>query len=158
MRGAQGIESTDADYHPLVWVKARNLAREVSPSGHLFINREQLLAWNPEILFLDAGGLALIARDYRRKPEFYRHLKAFGEKRAHLFYPFNNYATNVETMIADAWAAGKILYPDRFPDVDLPRKSDDIYRFFLGKPLYRDMLKSFGDLGRVVDLDQTAPK
>jgi len=159
LKGSQGIESTDADYLPLAWVKARNLAREASPGGHRFINREQLLAWNPDVLFLDAGGLTLIARDYRRKPDFYRHLAAVRQKRTHVLYPFNNYATNIETAIAAAWTVGKILYPNRFADVDLAEKSDAIYRFFLGKPLAGEMRKSFGDMGRVVDLEtgNTAP-
>lgn len=154
LKGAQGIESTDADYPPVAWVNALNLAREATRSGHLFVNREKLLAWNPDILLLDAGGLTLIAQDFRRKPEFYSHLKAVVEKRTYLLYPFNNYSTNIETVIADAYAVGKILYPERFSDLDLTRKCDEIYTFFLGKPIYGEIKKIFGDLGRVVDLNE----
>lgn len=154
LKGVQGIESTDADYPPLAWVNARNLAREVSTRGHLFINREQLLAWNPDFLFLDAGGLTLIAQDYRKKPDFYQHLKVVGKKRIYLLYPFNNYATNIETMIADAYTVGKILYPEGFADLNLQKKCDEIYTFFLGKPIYGEMKKIFGDLGRAVDLNK----
>jgi iron complex transport system substrate-binding protein len=156
LRGTQGSESTDADYPPLAWVNARNLAREAVRGGNLFINRESLLAWNPNFLFLDAGGLTLIAQDCRRKPEFYRHLKAVGEKRTYLLYPFNNYSTNIETVIADASAAGKVLYPAMFSDIDLAQKCDGIYTFFLEKPVYGEMKKNFGDLGRVVDLNEAA--
>jgi len=154
LKGVQGIESTDADYPPLAWVNARNLAREVSTRGHLFINREQLLAWNPDFLFLDAGGLTLIAQDYRKKPDFYQHLKVVGKKRIYLLYLFNNYATNIETMIADAYTVGKILYPEGFADLNLQKKCDEIYTFFLGKPIYGEMKKIFGDLGRAVDLNK----
>lgn len=158
IKGTQGIESTDADYPPLSWANARNLAREVTGAdGHLFINREQLLAWNPDLLFLDAQGLTLISQDVQRKPDFYRHLKAVGEKRVYLLYPFNNYNTNIETVIADAYAVGKALYPGAFIDIELAKKSDEIYTFFLGKPLYGGMKKLFGDLGRVVEFTGETP-
>ena len=49
---------------------------------------------------------------------------------------------------------GKILYPDRFADIDPKTKSDDIYKFLYGKALYSRMEKDFGPLGRVADLSQ----
>ncbi len=149
LKGAQGITSTDTGYLPFEWIGGRNLAGEGDHSGHLFINREQLLLWNPDILFIDAGGLELMVQDYRRKPEMYRNLQAIRDGQTYLLYPFNNYSTNVETIIADAYAAGKILYPEKFADIDIAEVSDKIYTFFLGKPVYGEMKKSFGDLGRI---------
>ena len=64
-----------------------------------------------------------------------------------MLYPFNYYVTNVDTAIADAYAAGKILYPEKFQDVDLPQKADEIYSFLVGKPVYAEMTQDFGPLG-----------
>jgi iron complex transport system substrate-binding protein len=151
-KGIQGIDSTDADFTPLEWVRAKNLAKTISRRGHLFVDKEKLLAWNPDIIFIDGGGLNLVKQDYQKKPEFYSGLKAFRSKKVYVVYPFNYYVTNFGTAIADSYAAGKILYPDRFADIDLKTKSDDIYKFLYGKALYSQMAKDFGPLGHVVDL------
>lgn len=153
-KGVQGIESTDASFTPLDWVGARNLAKTVTSKDHLFIDKEKLLEWNPEIIFLDGGGLNLVKQDFAKKPDYYKGLKAFRDKKVYVIYPFNYYVTNVSTAIADAYAVGKILYPERFRDVDAAAKADEIYTSMYGKPLYSLMEKDFGPLGRVGDFQK----
>jgi len=149
-RGTQGIESSDASYFPLDWVRARNLAREVQPKGHAFVDREKILSWDPDLLFIDAGGLGNIRQDYQKKPDFYRHLKAFKNQQVFLLFPHNWYVTNIDTAVADGFAAGKILYPRSFADLDPKKKADEIYTFLLGKPVYPQLEKEFGELGRTL--------
>lgn len=153
-KGVQGIESTDASYTPLEWVGARNLAETASPQNHVFVDKEKLLAWNPDIIFIDGGGLNLVKQDMAKKPEFYAGLKAFRAKRVYVIYPFNYYATNAGTAMVDAYAVGKLLYPDNFADIDLKGKADEIYSFLYGKPLYRLMEKDFGSLCRIADFSK----
>jgi iron complex transport system substrate-binding protein len=150
-KGIQGIESTDASFTPLEWVGAKNVAKTISATGHLFVDKEKLLALNPEIIFLDGGGLSLVKQDYAKKPQFYKGLKAFQDKRVYVLFPFNYYVTNISTAMADAYAAGKILYPERFADIDPAKKADEIYTFLYGKPLYKEMESDFGALGRVAE-------
>jgi len=150
-RGTQGIESTDASYFPLDWTGARNLAKEVAPRGHLFIDKEKILSWNPDLIFLDGGGFQLIQQDYQKKPEFYRSLKAFGAQSVYVLYPYNWYVTNIDTAVLDAYVAGKILYPQLFSDIEPRKKAEEIYHFLLGKPLYQSMAKEFGEIGGVVN-------
>ena len=149
-RGTQGIESTDASYFPLEWVRAKNLAKESAPKGHLFVEKEKILAWNPDLVFLDAGGLGNIRQDFQKKPEFYRNLKAFRNRKVHLLFPYNWYLTNIDTAVADGYAAGKILYPESFQDLDPPKKAEEIYTFFLGRPVYGQLEKEFGKLGESI--------
>ena len=146
-RGTQGIESTDASYFPLDWVRAKNLAKKIAPKGHLFVEKEKILAWDPDLVFLDAGGLGNIQQDFQKKPEFYHNLKAFRTQKVHVLFPYNWYVTNIDTAIADGYAAGKILYPEFFQDLDPPKKADEIYSFLLGKPVYGQMEKEFGKIG-----------
>ena len=149
-RGTQGIESTDASYFPLDWVRAGNLAKEIAPKGHLFVEKEKILAWDPDLVFLDGGGLGNIRQDFQKKPEFYRNLKAFRNRKVHLLFPYNWYVTNIDTAVADGYAAGKILYPESFQDLDPPKKAEDIYTFFLGRPVYGQLEKEFGKLGESI--------
>jgi iron complex transport system substrate-binding protein len=148
-KGVQGIESTDAGYTPLSWIKAKNIARKISQGQHLFIDKEKLLELNPPIIFIDGGGLQLVKQDFEKKPEFYKSLKAFQEHKVYVLYPFNYYVTNVDTAIIDSYAAGKILYPERFAGVDVPKKADEIYTFLVGRPVYKEMEKDFGPIGAI---------
>lgn len=150
-KGTQGIESTDADYIPFEWIHARNLATEVRQEGHLFLGREKLLALNPDIVFLDGGGLNLVASDYQRKRGYYQSLKAFRERRVFILFPYNWYVTNIGTALADAYAAGKLLCPDRFADVDPDNKAEEIFTFLVGGSVLDPMKETYGSLGRVAD-------
>ncbi|MBM3302636.1 MAG: iron ABC transporter substrate-binding protein, partial [Deltaproteobacteria bacterium] len=148
-KGAQGIESTDATFIPLEWVGAKNLAKANAEEGHVFIDKEKLLQWNPDVVFLDGGGLSLVKDDFGKQPQFYYGLTAFRNKRVYVLYPFNHYVTNVSTAIVDAYVVGRILYPDRFSDLAPVAKADEIYSFFYGKPLYEQMATDFGPLGQL---------
>lgn len=149
-KGLQGIESTDASYAPMEWVGARNLAKQVAQEGHIFVDKEKILRWDPDVIFLDAGGMSVVEQDIVKRAEFYRSLKAFRNGRVYLVYPFIAYVTNICTALADSYAVGKILFPKRFADVDLKAKSEQIYAGLLGKPVYHEMEKQFGPLGKTL--------
>ena len=140
-KGVQGIESSDASFTPIEWVGARNIAKEVSKGEHLFLDKEKLLSLNPSIIFIDGGGLNLVKQDFEKRPEFYKGLGAFKDNKVYALYPFNYYTTNVDTAIVDAYTVGKVLYPENFSDVSLPDKADEIYKFLVGKPVYKEMEK-----------------
>lgn len=148
-RGAHGIESTELEYIPLDGINAVNLAHQVKSriGDHLFADKEILLGLDPDVIFIDGGGLALVAADYRKKPEYYHALTAFKTGRVYSLLPFNFYSTNIGTALADAYAAGKILYPDRFADIDAEKKADEIYAFLVGKPVYAEMARDYGVIG-----------
>jgi len=145
-RGLQGIESTDPTYIPLEWVRGNNIAAGISKESHLFIDREKLLMWNPDVIFVDGAGYGLIKQDFEKRPQFYQSLKAFQNGRVYTLLPYIYYVANVGTAIADAYAAGKVLYPDRFQDVEPAKKADEIYRFLVGAPVYQEMVHDFRQL------------
>lgn len=151
-RGTQGIESTHADYTPLNWIHARNLALTGGHEGHRFVDRETLLAWNPAVIFIDGGGKHHVTEDARRKPDFYRSLQAVETGRVFALFPFNWYVVNIGTAIADAYAAGKILQPERFGDIDPAKKADEIYSFLVGWPVYSNMRDQYGEIGAPLPL------
>jgi iron complex transport system substrate-binding protein len=148
-KGTHGIESTETIYAPFEWVKAKNIAMSEGKKGHLFVDKEKILAWNPAIIFIDSGGNELVRQDYVKNPDFYHGLKAFRNREVHILHSFNWYMTNIGTVITDAYAAGEILYPKRFDDVNLEMKADQVYKFLLGKSVYQQMAEAFGSLGEV---------
>ena len=149
-RGGHGIESTKQDFFPFEWVNAKNAAKDVPSQfkDHLFIDKEMLYKLNPDIIFIDGGGIELVQDDYKKKPKFYNALRAFREGSVYVLHPYNWYTTNIGTAAADAYAIGKILYPESFADIDSSAKSDEIYTFLVGKPVVNEMNKSYGINGR----------
>ncbi len=148
-RGAHGIGSTEQRYAPFAWVNARNVADRLTASAgsHVFVDKEMLLNLDPDVIFIDGGGYALVVKDYQKKPSYYQALKAFSNQKVYTLHPFNWYVTNIGTVLADAYAVGKRLYPERFKDKDVEQTADDIYTFLVGKPVYKAMERDYGPIG-----------
>ncbi|XRP96840.1 iron ABC transporter substrate-binding protein [Methanocaldococcus sp. 16A] len=143
-KGMHGIDSTQCKYPPFEAVNAKNVADELNKEGHVFVNKEQILKWNPDVIFIDEGGLKLVIEDYKKNPEFYNSLKAFKNGNVYGLLPYNFYTTNIGTALADAYYIGKVLYPEQFMDINPEKKADEIYTFLVGKPVYEEMKKQFG--------------
>lgn len=153
-RGKHGITSTEAGYAPLIWVNGHNVADAIKQSGrqpgHVFIDQEKLLLWNPDVIFLDAGGLEKVGEDFLKNPAFYAMLKAFQDGRVWVMPPYNLYHTNIETALANAYFLGKILYPEAFADIDPEVKADAIFDFFIGVKAYGRLKQELYGYGHVV--------
>ncbi|WP_083771402.1 iron ABC transporter substrate-binding protein [Methanocaldococcus sp. FS406-22] len=101
-KGIHGIESTQCKYPPFMAVNAKNIADELGKVGYVQIDREKLLEWNPDVIFIDEFSLKLIKDDYSKNPNFYNSLKAFKTGNVYGLLPYNFYMTNVGTALADA--------------------------------------------------------
>ena len=143
-RGTHGIESTQGNYSLLNAIHAKNVVDETGESGSMMIDKEKLLAWDPDYLFIDQGGFAAVMEDYRKNPTFYESLSAVQNGRVYAQLPYNYYNTNIDTALADAYYLGTILYPAAFADVDPVQKADEIYKALLGHPAYAQMAEAFG--------------
>jgi iron complex transport system substrate-binding protein len=146
-KGPHGYQSTEPAYPPFKFVGAKNLAYDIGLSGkelrHSDISKEKIVEWNPDYLFLDlaslqlgegAGGL----HELRTDPA-YRTLSAVKQGKVYGLLPYNWYTKNYGSILANAFYIGKLLYPDRFSDVNPEKKADEIYTFLVGKPVYKDM-------------------
>lgn len=149
-KGTHGMDSTESGFTPFVWTGAKNVVQTKAAAGHLMVGKEQLLEWNPQVVFIDALGMELFKQDYAKNAAYYDGLAAFKSGRIYTLHPFNWYATNLGTVICDAYTVGKIIYPQVFSDVDLERKADEIYSFLLGRSVYGQMKNMYGPLGRAI--------
>jgi iron complex transport system substrate-binding protein len=143
-RGAHGIESTQGNYSLLNAIHAKNVVDETGESGSIMIDKEKLLDWNPDYLFIDQGGFAAVLEDYQKNPIFYESLSAVQNGQVYGQLPYNYYNTNIDTAIADAYYLGKVLYPEAFADIDPVQKADEVYESLLGHTAYAQMAESFG--------------
>ena len=142
-RGGHGFEGTEARYSPFYALGANNVADMTGQNGAFNIDVEQVLQWDPDIIFLDFNGLPLIKEDYAKRPAFYNSFRAVKNKRAYSQISFRFNAVNVEIALADTYYAGKVIFPERFADIDPAKKADEIFEMMLGIKCY-DMLKDAG--------------
>lgn len=138
-KGHHGFEGTEANYGPFVLIHANNLADTTGQSGAFDIDTEQVLAWDPDVIFLDFNGMALINEDYAKNPDFYQGLTAVREGRVYSQISFRSSASNLETALADAYYAATILYPEQFADIDPVEKAGEIFTALLGTNPYEDL-------------------
>ncbi|NMB56090.1 MAG: iron ABC transporter substrate-binding protein [Leptolinea sp.] len=148
-KGTHGIESTQGKYALLDIIHAKNVVDETGKSGSIMIDKEKLLEWDPDFLFIDQGGFSAVQEDYKKNPDFYNSLKAVKKEKVFSQLPYNYYSTNIDTAIADAFFLGKTIYPDAFKDVEPDKKADEIYHALLGKALYSVMVEKFGGFGKI---------
>ncbi len=152
-KGPHGFQSTHTFYPPFLFINAKNVAAFDKTGKNLtntIISKESLIKWDPEILFLDlstlqmgkhAGGLHELKTD-----QVYQSLSGVRQGNVFGLLPYNWYTLNFGSILADAWYAGKILYPDRFSDIDPEKKADEIYTFLVGRPVFAGMNKAFGNM------------
>lgn len=148
-RGTHGIESTQGKYSLFEAVNAKNVVDETGKTGTMMIDKEKLIQWNPDIIFIDKAGYSMVQQEYKKNPEFYNALSAVKKGELYSQLPYNYYTTNIDTAIADAYYIGKVLYPEQFRDIEPEKKADEIYQFFLCKPLYSQMAKDFGEFKKL---------
>ncbi len=131
-KGAQGLQSTQSGYLPANMVNALNLADSTGATGHFFVDKEQIMVWNPDTIFVDMGSRSILERDFVEQRQFYFLLKAFCRKRVFSLLPYNYYNTNIEIALINSFFIGKCLYPDFFQDVEMQVKTSEILSQFLG--------------------------
>lgn len=138
-KGAHGFEGTEAFYGPFELIGAKNLANTTDQTGAFDIDVEQVLAWDPDIIFLDFNGMSLINEDFEKNPDYYHALTAVQEGRVYSQISFRSYASNLDTALADAYYAACMIYPQRFADIDPVSKAGEIFEMLLGADPYADL-------------------
>jgi iron complex transport system substrate-binding protein len=142
-KGPHGFQSTEPNYPAFRFIPAQNLAARESSTGpelrHSIVAKEQIMMWNPDILFLDLATLQLGGKEgglyeLRNDPS-YQALSAVQENHVYGLLPYNWYATNFGSVLANAYFIGSVLYPERFADVNIKERADTIFSFFVGSPV-----------------------
>ncbi|MGD9134990.1 MAG: iron ABC transporter substrate-binding protein [Desulfobacterales bacterium] len=150
-KGPHGFRSTEPGYPPFKFVNAANMAYDPSMLGtasrQVTVAKEKLLLWDPDVLFLDLSSLQLEGEasglwEILNDPVL-KTLGAVHKRRVYGVLPYNWYTKNYGSILANAYFIGKILYPDRFKDVEPAAKADEIYEFLVGKPVYNQMNARF---------------
>lgn len=132
--GAHGIISTEPAYPPFLWLNIKNVAGKMG-TQHADVAKEAIVDWDPEFLFMDVGTLQMDSEgaigELKNDPAL-QGLTAVKEGKVYGVLPYNFYNTNYENVLADAYYIGKIVYPEKFADIDPEAKANEIMTKFLG--------------------------
>ncbi len=153
-KGPHGLRSTEKGYPPFMFTGTRNVAfagEELKgSSSQADVSREKILEWDPEVIFVDlstlnapegASALAELIQD-----PLWQDLRAVKSGEVYGVLPYNWYSQNFGSILANAYFIGKILYPDRFQDVDPEVKADEIFRFLVDRDVFHVMKDSFKEM------------
>lgn len=135
-KGAQGITSTESAYPPFELLNIKNELLK-DKKGHFFINKEALLSYNPDIIFLDYLGKKIVKEELVNDKKLYGTIEAFKQKQVFWLYPYNFYNTNMENIFINSWKIASYLGLD----IDLKAKEEEIYKKFLGEKGFEAMQK-----------------
>lgn len=141
--GVHGIEGTYGQYAPFVAVNARNVVDETGAQAFVEVNQEQIIAWDPDYIFLTISNMDIINEDYANNPDFYNALSAVQNGNVYSQVSFNSYWCNLELAVLDAYYVGYVLYPDAFEEIDFNEKADEIFNVMLGSD-YVDVMAENG--------------
>ena len=103
------------------------------------VDLEQIIAWDPDIVFLDPGNMDLVNDEYANNPGFFDALRAIQEGNVYTMPSTNAAGPNVTYLLINAYYAGLTLYPEQFSDINLPEKAGEIMELMLGENFFDKM-------------------
>lgn len=149
-QGVKDLTSTDPHYAAFKFLKADNVAAAIdtayiSSITGTYIDWEQLVDWDPQVIFIDKNGWPLARENFRQRKELNRLLSAYRNRQIYTLWPYNHNHSNFEVMLVNSWIAGKILFPEQFKDINIRKKADEILRQFVGRPIADSLYQCWGD-------------
>ena len=151
--GPHGVHSTEPGYPPFKFVNANNVASGLQ-GQETQVAKEKIVEWDPDIIFMDASSIQMLRKagadtaiDELKKDSAYKKLSAVKSGEVYGLLPYNMYNANQELVLSNAYFIGKVLYPDKFADIDPVKKADEIYTVFLGKAIFNEVNFSVDNLG-----------
>lgn len=128
-KGIQGITSTESNYPSFELLHLKNDILLKEQKGHFFINKEALLSYNPQIIFLDYLSKKIINEELEKDKRVFNSITAFQQKQVYWLYPYNFYNTNIENLFINSWLIASYFQKD----IDFRAKQKEIYKMFLGE-------------------------
>ena len=145
---------TTQNYTPFEIANVKNAVSGLATDGIQPLEEEAFVALGGEmdIVFIDAAAIKNIAPLYQEDPELFSACKAWQDGEVYLEMAYNSYYTNYEIALANAWYIAGTVYPERFADVDIVEKTNEVTTAFYGKALADEIFAcpaSFGGYQKI---------
>ena len=103
------------------------------------VDLEQIIEWNPDIVFLDPGNMDLVNEEYAQNPGFFDSLPAIQAGEVYTMPGTNAAGPNITYLLINAYFAGITLYPEQFSDINLEEKAGEIMEMMVGLDFFTQM-------------------
>ncbi len=145
---------TAQNYYPFTAANVRNVVADLDADGIQPIEEEKFISLGADmdIMIMDAAAVKNIRPLYQEDRTMFDTCKAWQDGEVYLQMAYNAYYTNFETALANTWFIGKTVYPDRFEDIDMADKTNEITKAFLGQELADEIFAcpaSFGGYQKI---------
>lgn len=156
--GRHGFPFTYVNFPPFLAVNANNVADvfletvtgeaadSAAQSGTAYVGQngfevdmEQIIEWDPDVIFLDPGNMDLVKDEYKTNPGFFDSLRAIQEGEVYTMPSSNAAGPNITYLLINAYYAGIVLYPEQFRDIDIAEKAGEIMEVMLGRDFFEEM-------------------
>ncbi len=138
-KGSHSIDGVYKEYSVFRILAANDVANgltaDAGTSG-VMVDREQIIAWDPDMIFFDAGSMTLVRTDYAENPGYFNQLKAVKNGELYQWPNSTWHWSNVEIPLVSTYYVGALLYPEAFEDINFEEKASEIFDFFIGQPDY----------------------
>ena len=138
--GLKSFASSSAQYSIFDAAGVRNYLDDLGLSGYQSsVDLSYLVAESPDKIILDASGLQTLKSEFdgaEETREVIESIKAIQDNEVYIQMPYNSYYTNLEIAYCDAYYAGSICFPERYSDVDIAEKANEITKMFLAVEFY----------------------
>ena len=115
----------------------KNVVSGLEKNGIQPIEEEKFveLGEDMDIMIMDAAAIKNIKPLYAETPDMFDTCKAWENGEVYLEMPYNAYYTNYEIALINTWFIAKTVYPDRFEDIDMNAKINEVTQMFQGQEL-----------------------
>lgn len=133
----------------------RNAVEGLSKNGIQKIEAEKFVSLGDsvDIMIIDAAAVKNIKPLFAENPQMFDHMKAWKNGEVYLQMAYNAYYTNFETALINAWFIGKSVYPEKFSDVDIAAKTNEVTKAFLGVELSEKISSAPSSFGGYQKID-----
>ena len=130
-KGSKGFTGTSADYPVFAILGLDNVAAQSGNTSNFDTTVEQILAWDPDYMFVNMANLTKLQADIDTAPGAFAMMTAFKTGNLYSQPSFTYNGTNTELGIADVYWTASVMYPDAFGDCATPEFLDTIISAFL---------------------------
>ncbi len=150
-RGSHGINSTEPMYAPFRFANTINVSEvlaanpnlQVSKLDNVIIDKEQIIEWNPDKIFIDISGYDLSKIDLEKESVLGKLLPAVQKNEIYFLFPHIWHTINYEHILINTFYIAHVLHPELYPNFNIKKKANEVYKTFLGKAIYDDLLKEY---------------
>ena len=146
---------TSENFMPFTVANIKNAVSGLGIKGIGAIETEKFVSIGEQIdiMIIDTAAVKNIKPLYTQDDTMFDTCKAWNDGNVYIQMAYNAYYTNYELALANAWYVAKVVYPDKFEDIDMTQKLNEITKAFLGKELASEIFACSGSFGGYKKID-----